>query len=86
METGFYEDRWCSRVQLMTEDTRTAPDPDELLTVAEAARYLKVHRNTLSRWRKESTGPPATRLGRQWRYRRSVLDRWLNEQTGGDDE
>ncbi len=70
----------------MTEDVRaTPPDPDELLTPAEAARYLKVHRNTLLRWRKERTGPPATRLGRQWRYRRSVLDRWLAEQTGGGD-
>jgi excisionase family DNA binding protein len=55
------------------------PAGNELLTPAQAAEYLKVHRNTLLRWRKAGTGPPAIQMGRQWRYRRSALDWWLAE-------
>jgi excisionase family DNA binding protein len=61
------------------------PGSKELLTPAEAAEYLKVHRNTLLRWRQSGTGPPAIQMGRQWRYRRAALDQWLSEgETGGE--
>jgi excisionase family DNA binding protein len=53
---------------------------EELLTVEEAARYLRVARRTLDRWRAQGIGPPSIKLpsgGR--RYRRADLDRWLSE-------
>jgi excisionase family DNA binding protein len=53
---------------------------EELLTVPEAARYLRVSTRTLDRWRAEGIGPPSIKLpsgGR--RYRRADLDRWLAE-------
>jgi len=62
------------------------PAGKELLTPAQAAEYLKVHRNTLLRWRKAGTGPPAIQMGRQWRYRREALDRWLAEREMAGEE
>ena len=56
-------------------------EPPELLTVPEAARYLRVSPRTLDRWRRQGTGPPSLKLpagGR--RYRRTDLDAWLADQ------
>jgi excisionase family DNA binding protein len=53
---------------------------EELLTVEEAARYLRVTRRTLDRWRANGIGPPSIKLpsgGR--RYRRQDLDAYLEE-------
>jgi excisionase family DNA binding protein len=53
---------------------------EELLTVEEAARYLRVTRRTLDRWRASGIGPPSIKLpsgGR--RYRRADLDAYLAE-------
>jgi excisionase family DNA binding protein len=55
-------------------------DQPELLTVEEAARYLRVSRRTLDRWQAESIGPPSIKLpSGARRYRRTDLDRWLTE-------
>jgi excisionase family DNA binding protein len=53
---------------------------EELLTVEEAARYLRVPRRTLDRWRATGIGPPSIKRpsgGR--RYRRQDLDAYLDE-------
>lgn len=51
---------------------------DEYLTLAEAAKYLKVSKSTMRRWLVEGRGPPVTNLGeRLLRYRRSELDDWV---------
>jgi len=49
---------------------------DELLSNADAARYLGISKSTLNNWRALDTGPPYVRLGRP-RYRRSDIDTWL---------
>lgn len=51
----------------------------ELLTIDEAAAYLRVPVETLRKWRSQGTGPRAARVGRYLRYRRVEVDRWLTE-------
>jgi excisionase family DNA binding protein len=56
-------------------------EPPELLTVPEAARYLRVTARTLDRWRLRGVGPPSLKLpSGARRYRRADLDAWLREQ------
>jgi excisionase family DNA binding protein len=45
----------------------------ELLTLDEAAIYLRVHRRTMGRLLREGR-VPGTKIGRQWRIRRTDLD------------
>ena len=45
----------------------------ELLTLAEAAAYLRVHRRTMSRLLRQGV-VPGTKIGRQWRVRKVDLD------------
>ena len=47
---------------------------DEILTVREVAKYLKLSRTTVWRWVKEGK-LRAFKLGRSWRVRRSELER-----------
>jgi excisionase family DNA binding protein len=55
-----------------------AGEPDELLTLGQAAAELKVSREALYRWRRRGTGPPTVRLpGGTVRIRRSALHEWL---------
>jgi len=45
----------------------------ELLTLDEAAAYLRVHRRTMGRLLRAGT-VPGTKIGRQWRIRRADLE------------
>lgn len=56
--------------------------PEGWLTVAEAAGYLKVSRDFVYR-AAERTEMPATKLGRQWRFRKDWLDDWLTSRRRG---
>lgn len=47
-----------------------------LLTVVEVADLLRINKSTVYRMAKQGR-LPATRVGRQWRFRKSVLDRLL---------
>jgi excisionase family DNA binding protein len=59
-------------------------DPgDRLLTSAETAERLRVNVDTLRRWRREGTGPPWHRVGRQVRYPARELERWLQQEGRG---
>ena len=44
-----------------------------LLTVSEVADFLRINKSTVYRMAKQGR-LPATRVGRQWRFRKSVLD------------
>lgn len=46
--------------------------PSEILTVAEAANYLKVHRNTVLARVKDGT-IPGRKIGKVYRFRRETL-------------
>jgi excisionase family DNA binding protein len=45
----------------------------DLLTLAEAAAYLRVHRRTMGRLLRQGV-VPGTKIGRQWRVRTADLD------------
>lgn len=45
----------------------------KLLTVAEVADLLRINKSTVYRMAKQGR-LPATRVGRQWRFRESVLE------------
>lgn len=52
-----------------------------LLTVNDAAEFLRVHVRTLERWRQTGEGPRYTRMGRRVGYRQSDIDSWLDANT-----
>jgi predicted DNA-binding transcriptional regulator AlpA len=57
--------------------------PDRL-RASETARYLRVSRSTLSKWRTGGKGPPYHRCGpRLIIYLRSELDEWLEADEEG---
>jgi hypothetical protein len=51
-----------------------------LLTLTEAAAFLRAPVATLRYWRHLGIGPDGFRLGRRVMYRREDLDRWVAEQ------
>src|SRR5215212_6239963 len=55
------------------DQTTVTAKPQELLTLAEAAAYLRVHRRTMSRLLQQRV-VPGTKIGRQWRVRVADLD------------
>jgi excisionase family DNA binding protein len=54
---------------------------NELLTVAETCRYLKVTPRTLYRYI-HARRLPGFKLGKEWRFVRSDLEQWLRERSG----
>jgi excisionase family DNA binding protein len=54
---------------------------DEMLTLAEACRLLRVPEGTLRYWRHLGTGPRSFKIGRHVRYWRTDVVLWLAEQT-----
>jgi len=51
---------------------------EEILTLEEVAKYLKVKPQTIYTWAKDGT-IPAAKIGKEWRFRKSIIDRWFNE-------
>ena len=54
--------------------------PDELLTIAEVAEYLKLSQRTAWRWCK-SGQLPAFKVGHQWRVTQRDLKRFIDERS-----
>lgn len=52
-------------------------NPNDLMTTAEVADYLKLKPNTLEHWRTRSLGPRYEYAGRRVLYRRKDVDDWL---------
>lgn len=50
---------------------------DEIMTLEEVARYLKLKPQTVYKWAQEGQIPGA-KLGKEWRFRRSILDEWID--------
>jgi PTS system nitrogen regulatory IIA component len=66
----------------MTRDgDRSAERPldNEILTIEEVARYLRLTPQTIYKWAQEKR-IPAAKLGKEWRFRKSIIDHWLDEQ------
>ena len=54
---------------------------DEMLTLAEACKLLRIPEGTLRYWRHLGAGPRSFKIGRHVRYWRTDLVLWLTEQT-----
>lgn len=63
----------------MREKTMAANEKDEILTLNEVAKYLRVHPTTLYRLL-EKPGFPGFRVGSDWRFKRSAIDAWVDAQ------
>jgi excisionase family DNA binding protein len=55
-----------------------ADEAATVLTTVEAARYVRLGKPTLERFRLTGEGPKFCKLGGAVRYRRLDLDRWLD--------
>lgn len=54
---------------------------DDILTLQEAADFLKVGRGAMSKMVNEGK-IPGKKVGREWRFSRQVLLKWLESQNG----
>ena len=59
----------------------TTDHKNELLTVSETCRYLKVSVRTLNRYIRDRR-MPGFKLGKEWRFARTDLDQWLQQRPG----
>jgi excisionase family DNA binding protein len=50
---------------------------DEIMTVEQVARYLKLKPQTVYKWAQEGQIPGA-KLGKEWRFRRRIVDQWID--------
>jgi excisionase family DNA binding protein len=50
---------------------------DEIMTLEEVAKYLKLKPQTVYKWAQEDQIPGA-KLGKEWRFRKSILDEWID--------
>jgi PTS system nitrogen regulatory IIA component len=51
---------------------------DEILTLEEVAKYLKLKPQTIYNWA-QTKKIPAAKLGKEWRFKKSIIDIWFNE-------
>jgi len=54
--------------------------PDDVLTVKDVAKYLKVTDRTIYRMVADRR-IPAFKVGGSWRFRRTEIDEWIRERT-----
>jgi len=52
---------------------------EELLTLEEVAKYLKISKYTLYKML-EKRKIPAFKVANQWRFKKSDIDKWLEKQ------
>jgi PTS system nitrogen regulatory IIA component len=51
---------------------------DEIMTIEEVAKYLKLKPQTIYTWAQKGK-IPAAKLGKEWRFKRAVIDKWFNQ-------
>ncbi|MBI4659994.1 MAG: helix-turn-helix domain-containing protein [Verrucomicrobia bacterium] len=52
-------------------------DHDEIMTLEEVAKYLKLKPQTVYKWAQENQIPGA-KIGKEWRFRKTILDHWVD--------
>jgi excisionase family DNA binding protein len=56
---------------------------DQVLTVKEIAKYLKVNERTV--YRMATAGKiPAFKVGASWRFKLSKIEKWINQQSNNN--
>jgi excisionase family DNA binding protein len=58
-----------------------ADEMPDMMTIAEVAKYLKLHELTVRRLAREGE-LPAFKVGRQWRIKRDLLETWIADRSG----
>lgn len=53
---------------------------EEILTVKELAKYLKMDEHTVYRLARKGI-LPAVKIGGEWRFRKDLIDRWIEEKS-----
>jgi nitrogen PTS system EIIA component len=51
---------------------------DDIMTLEEVAKYLKLKPQTIYTWAQKGD-IPAAKLGREWRFKKSIIDKWFNQ-------
>lgn len=51
---------------------------DDIMTLEEVAKYLKLKPQTIYTWAQKNK-IPAAKLGKEWRFRKTVIDKWFNQ-------
>jgi len=57
----------------------------EILTIEELSKYLKIPRSTLYKLCQEGR-IPSQKVGRHWRFRKQTIDQWLDEKSLKSDD
>jgi PTS system nitrogen regulatory IIA component len=57
----------------------TMYDEDEILTIREVARYLKMNERSIYKLAHQGL-IPTVKIGNQWRFRKNLIDAWLESQ------
>jgi len=60
---------------------RTEGWQDEVMTVRDVARYLRISETKVYRMAQEG-GLPCMKIGRAWRFQRELLEQWMREESG----
>jgi len=51
---------------------------NEIMTIEEVAKYLKLKPQTIYTWAQNGK-IPAAKLGKEWRFKKTVIDKWFNQ-------
>ncbi len=51
---------------------------DDIMTLEEVAKYLKLKPQTIYAWVQDGK-IPAAKLGKEWRFKKTLIDKWFNE-------
>ena len=58
-------------------ESRRTVFEDEMLTIEDLAKYLKLKPQTIYKW--AQTGQiPGAKFGKEWRFRRSAIEEWID--------
>ena len=61
---------------------RKAEEADELWSIEDVARFLRIPVGTLYQWRHRHKGPRASKVGRHLRYDPAEVRAWFADQGG----
>ena len=57
-------------------------ETDDVMTIDELSRYLKVSKSTLYQLARGGK-VPGQKVGKHWRFRKAAIDRWLADELRG---
>jgi len=51
---------------------------DDIMTIEDVAKYLKLKPQTIYTWAQNGK-IPAAKIGKEWRFRRDLVEAWFNQ-------